>query len=174
MCSSGRGTAQRKAKIWKAKDVLYSGSFQFYFWNPSYLSSLLKKKAVAGNSLVVHWLGLHGFPDKGQGSVPGGGTKIPEATWCSQKKKSSSWVKLSTPLNLHSNAVFLHIEIVGVIPSMTSSEKFQRCITTNCSSSFNLTTMWFCSLAVQLMPSRKSCGSAQSSPWRCFKENIQS
>ena len=74
MCSSGRSTAQQKAKIWKAKDVLYSGSFQFYFWNPSYLSSLLKKKAVGGNSLVVHWLGLHGFPAKGQGSVPGGGT----------------------------------------------------------------------------------------------------
>ena len=45
MCSSGRGTAQQKAEIWKAKDVLYSGSFQFYFWNPLYLSSLLKKKS---------------------------------------------------------------------------------------------------------------------------------
>lgn len=114
------------------------------------------------------------FHCHGPGLIPSQETEIPEATWCSQKKKSSSWVKLSTPLNLHSNAVFLHIEIVGVIPSMTSSEKFQRCITINCSSSFNLTTMWFCSLAVQLMPSRKSCGSAQSSPWRCFKENIQS
>ena len=36
-----------------------------------------------GNSLPVQWLGLH---CRGQGSIPGQGTKIPHAMWLSQKK----------------------------------------------------------------------------------------
>ena len=32
-----------------------------------------------GNSLVVQWLGLHTFTAEGRGSVPGWGTKIPQA-----------------------------------------------------------------------------------------------
>ena len=36
---------------------------------------------VAGTSLVVQQLGHHAFNDKGTGSVPGWGIKIPEATW---------------------------------------------------------------------------------------------
>ena len=31
------------------------------------------------NSLVVQWLGLHVFTAKGMGSIPGQGTKIPQA-----------------------------------------------------------------------------------------------
>ena len=39
---------------------------------------------------MVQWLGLGTFTRptaKGPGSTPGGGTKIPQATQCSQKKK---------------------------------------------------------------------------------------
>ena len=40
-----------------------------------------------GNSLAVQWVGLPAFTAEGPGSIPGGGNKIPQATWCSQKKK---------------------------------------------------------------------------------------
>ena len=36
---------------------------------------------------MVQWLGLGAFTVVGPGSVPGRGTKIPEATQCGQKKK---------------------------------------------------------------------------------------
>ena len=38
------------------------------------------------NSLTVQWLGLHAFTAEGSGSVPGWGTKIPQAVWHGQKK----------------------------------------------------------------------------------------
>ena len=38
-------------------------------------------------SLVVQWLGLCAFTAKGPGSIPGGGTKILQATGLSQRKK---------------------------------------------------------------------------------------
>ena len=43
------------------------------------------KKAIPGNSLVVQWLGLHTLTAEGLGSIPGQGTKIPQAA--QQKKK---------------------------------------------------------------------------------------
>ena len=44
-------------------------------------------KSALGNSLVVQWLGLCAFTAEGPGSVSGQGTKIPQATQHSQKKK---------------------------------------------------------------------------------------
>ena len=41
-----------------------------------------------GNSLVVQWLGLHAFIAEGPGSIPGQGTKIPQAVSRGQKKKN--------------------------------------------------------------------------------------
>ena len=41
------------------------------------------------NSLVVQWLGLGSFTAKGPGSIPGWGTKIPQAMQRGQKKKKS-------------------------------------------------------------------------------------
>ena len=41
----------------------------------------------AGTSLVVHWVKTPCSQYKGQGSIPGWGTKIWHASWCSQKKK---------------------------------------------------------------------------------------
>ena len=38
---------------------------------------------IIGNSLAVRWLGLHALTAEGLGSISGGGTKIPQAMWCS-------------------------------------------------------------------------------------------
>ena len=38
-------------------------------------------KVVWGNSLAVQWLGLHTSTAGGTGSIPGWGTKIPQAAW---------------------------------------------------------------------------------------------
>ena len=39
-----------------------------------------------GNSLAVQCLGLGALTVRGSGSIRGGGTKIPQAAQCSQKK----------------------------------------------------------------------------------------
>ena len=41
-----------------------------------------------GSSLVVQWLELCAVTPEGPGSVPGWGTKIPQAAWHSQKRKN--------------------------------------------------------------------------------------
>ena len=41
-----------------------------------------------GNSLVAQWLELRAFTAEGAGSIPGRGTKVPQATQCSQKTKN--------------------------------------------------------------------------------------
>ena len=40
-----------------------------------------------GKALAVQWLGLGAFTAVARGSVPGRGTKIPQAAWHSQKAK---------------------------------------------------------------------------------------
>ena len=53
-----------------------------------------KKKSCAeiiaypGNFLEVQWLGLH--TSTAGGSIPGRGTKIPQAALCDQRKKKKS------------------------------------------------------------------------------------
>ena len=42
---------------------------------------------MSGNSLAVQWLGLWAFIAKGKDSVPGQGTKIPQAKVQPEKKK---------------------------------------------------------------------------------------
>ena len=54
--------------------------WRWFFW------MRLTFKSV-GSSLVVQWLGLCASTTGGMGSIPGGGTKIPHAAWCGQKKK---------------------------------------------------------------------------------------
>ena len=46
----------------------------------------LSRQNVDGNSLV-QWLELSTFTVEVPGSISARGTKIPQATWCSQKKK---------------------------------------------------------------------------------------
>ena len=47
-----------------------------------------------GNPLEVQWLGLHTLTAEGQGSIPGRGTKIPQAVWCGQNQKQTNKQKL--------------------------------------------------------------------------------
>ena len=42
---------------------------------------------LLGNSLVVKWLGLLAFTAEDMGSIPGRGTKIPQAAWYGQERK---------------------------------------------------------------------------------------
>ena len=44
-------------------------------------------KAYVGNSPVAQWLQCCTFTDKGQGSIPGRGTKILQAVWPKKKRK---------------------------------------------------------------------------------------
>ena len=41
---------------------------------------------IVGTSLEAQWLGVHALTAEGLGSIPSWGTKIPQATWCSQKQ----------------------------------------------------------------------------------------
>ena len=45
------------------------------------------RKKQKENSLAVQWLGLRAFTAEGADSIPGRGTKIPQATWRSQQKR---------------------------------------------------------------------------------------
>ena len=45
---------------------------------------------------MVQWLRLGAFTAVGLSSVPGWGTKIPQAVWCSKKKKKFIFVKNKT------------------------------------------------------------------------------
>ena len=46
-----------------------------------------------GNSLVVQWLGLWALNVEGPGSVPGWGTRVPQATQRSQQNKQNETKK---------------------------------------------------------------------------------
>ena len=47
-----------------------------------------------GNSPAVQWLGLGAFTARGVGSIPGWGTKIPQAMQCGQKTKTKNRLSL--------------------------------------------------------------------------------
>ena len=46
----------------------------------------LRRDHSCRNSLVVQWLGLHTLTAKGTGSIPGRGTKLPQAILQAKKK----------------------------------------------------------------------------------------
>ena len=53
----------------------------------------LSKYCLVGTSLAVQWLRLHISTAGGTGSILDQGTKIPCATWCSQKNKNKNkWI----------------------------------------------------------------------------------
>ena len=70
------------------KNNIY-GNSQYFLLSFSVNLKLLQKKSitVSGTSLAVQWLRLCTSSIGGIGSIPGQRTKIPHATWCSQKKK---------------------------------------------------------------------------------------
>ena len=47
------------------------------------------KRRAQGSSLAVQWLGLHASIAGGMGSIPGWGTKIPQALRHSQKNRNT-------------------------------------------------------------------------------------
>ena len=53
----------------------------YSFFSIIFGCNILFKKIGVGNSLVVQWLGLSAFTGEGPSSIPGWGTKIPQATW---------------------------------------------------------------------------------------------
>ena len=76
--------------IFLSVGVLMSGLFPFsnQAWNVSKVGMGFHfKNQCAGTSLEVQWLRLHTSNVGGAGSIPGWGTKIPYAMWCSQKIK---------------------------------------------------------------------------------------
>ena len=46
-------------------------------------------EVIGGNSLVAQWLGLYAFTAKGPGSIPGWGTKIPQASHSEKTSQKS-------------------------------------------------------------------------------------
>ena len=52
-----------------------------------------EKEGRRGNSLAVQWLGLRTSIAGGMGSIPGCGTKIPQAAWCGQKQNKTKQTK---------------------------------------------------------------------------------
>ena len=48
------------------------------------------KPNKTGNSLAVQWLELQALTAEGLGSIPGWGTKIPQAMWHSQRTKNKN------------------------------------------------------------------------------------
>ena len=55
----------------------------------------MKKNIISGTSLVVQWLRLCAPNAGGMGSIPGLGTKIPHAVWCSQKKEKKIFLNIT-------------------------------------------------------------------------------
>lgn len=75
--------------LWKSNYVI---NYK-YSWRLSHKSQ--NKIAGVGTCLVVHWLG-HCTPTTGSvGSVPGGGSKITRAAWCSQNTGGKSGAHMS-------------------------------------------------------------------------------
>ena len=58
-----------------------------------FLNEIVSLKEILGTSLAVQWLGLRALTAEGLGSIPGRGTKIPQATQGSQKKKKKFFNK---------------------------------------------------------------------------------
>ena len=53
---------------------------------------------VGGTSLVIQWLGVFPFTAEGVGSIPGQGTKIPQAAHVAKKYKKCQWDLFTCPL----------------------------------------------------------------------------
>ena len=64
-----------------------------------------------GNSLAVQWLGLHASTAGGMSLIPGWGTKIRHAAWCSQKKKERAIMISKETLENKTYRLFLNIKL---------------------------------------------------------------
>ena len=64
------------------------------------------EKCSEGYFLAVQWLGVGAFIAEGVGSIPGRGTKIPQAMQRSQKEKEKLKKKCSEDKNYASRFIF--------------------------------------------------------------------
>ena len=73
------------------KYIFYIKDFSYFYFT---INLVLHKQAFRnqslGNSLAVQWLGLHALTAEGTDSVPGWGTKIPQAAVQPKEKKKES------------------------------------------------------------------------------------
>ena len=65
-----------------------------YITNPQFIDfrmllSFHTSKLPGRYSLAVQWLGLQASTARGQGSIPGRGTKIPQASQCGQNNNNN-------------------------------------------------------------------------------------
>ena len=58
-----------------------------FFFEPT---TALKNGLLREFPRVVQWLGFRAFTAKGTGSIPGWGTKIPQAAGCSKRKNKQT------------------------------------------------------------------------------------
>ena len=63
-----------------------------------------------GNSLVVQWLGLHAPTARSPGSIPGEGTKIPQAMQSGPKKKVLKSLKIFNLLVSAASSIMIKME----------------------------------------------------------------
>ena len=94
----------------------------FYNVNENYFNLLVfcisnRARKVLGTFLVVQWLRLHASNARGTGSIPGQGTKIPQAVQCHQKKKKDP----STSLQITQFRFFLWLSNTPLYICATSS-----------------------------------------------------
>ena len=83
VCFHQKAAPAQLTFVWMFVVLLDSDDHCLDHFEKSLKKNLFKK--VGGTSLVVQWLGLHASNAGGVGSVPGRRTKIPHATWHSQK-----------------------------------------------------------------------------------------
>ena len=82
------------------------------------INNVKKKKWAYWASLVVQRLRLHASTVGGTGSIPGWGTKILHAAWCSQKKKNE----------LIKQSLF----VLGLIVELMKTPFWRQCIKPHC------------------------------------------
>ena len=81
---------------------------------------------MSGTFLAVQWLRLHASTEGVTGSIPGWGSKIPQAEQCGQKKKERKYVKREVRINRTVYLFSLLTEHRGPLVSTTLSVRMVK------------------------------------------------
>ena len=81
---------------------------------------------MSGTFLAVQWLRLHASTEGVTGSIPGWGSKIPQAVQCGQKKKERKSVKREVRINRTVYLFSLLTEHRGPLVSTTLSVRMVK------------------------------------------------
>ena len=81
---------------------------------------------MSGTFLAVQWLRLHASTEGVTGSIPGWGSKIPQAVQCGQKKKERKYVKREVRINRTVYLFSLLTEHRGPLVSTTLSVRMVK------------------------------------------------